>query len=391
MYKVVFVSIFVCDMNESNQQLKFFSDISDQEIFFVKKGSLDFLFDANKFVLPAIGKDDLQRVFRLANLGNYVLIRGAGKVMIELPINLETHILLLPNEYIQRDFSDKSQSDVHSIADAGQLAELVFSLYTQKKPPTRQVMVYWLEQKQFVEQVENLNFKKDSKESLFFFYQEQIANNLQALDQKNIIKNMNELKSLFPNYQHQKNQLIVPADQSYLKELLISFICSMADHSIDSGLSLNESAKIRMELINRVYQQQIVNFYSEIKKIVWAYFDKLKNHNREDGAGVAFICRNYIDGNLEKKLTLHEIAEKGNVSKQTLNPIFKKRYGVTVKQYVNNKKIELAKKMLADNKKNLQEISNYLSFVDKSYFVKIFHSITGVTPKKYRHELFDKK
>ncbi|EFD88077.1 hypothetical protein AWRIB429_1472 [Oenococcus oeni AWRIB429] len=64
---------------------------------------------------------------------------------------------------------------------------------------------------------------------------------------------------------------------------------------------------------------------------------------------------------------------------------------MTVKQYVNNKKIELAKKMLADNKKNLQEISNYLSFVDKSYFVKIFHSITGVTPNKYRHELFDKK
>ncbi len=249
-------------INNSN-----FSVIFPIRRFFVKKGSLDFLFDANKFVLPAIGKDDLQRVFRLANLGNYVLIRGAGKVMIELPINLETHILLLPNEYIQRDFSDKSQSDVHSIADAGQLAELVFSLYTQKKPPTRQVMVYWLEQKQFVEQVENLNFKKDSKESLFFFYQEQIANNLQALDQKNIIKNMNELKSLFPNYQHQKNQLIVPADQSYLKELLISFICSMADHSIDSGLSLNESAKIRMELINRVYQQQIVNFYSEIKKL----------------------------------------------------------------------------------------------------------------------------
>nr|WP_257613368.1 helix-turn-helix domain-containing protein [Oenococcus oeni] len=46
---------------------------------------------------------------------------------------------------------------------------------------------------------------------------------------------------------------------------------------------------------------------------------------------------------------------------------------------------------MADNKKNLQEISNYLSFVDKSYFVKIFHSITGVTPNKYRHELFDKK
>ncbi|MDN6967758.1 helix-turn-helix domain-containing protein [Oenococcus sp. UCMA 17063] len=391
MYKVVLFLPSVCEMNESNRQLKFFSDISDQEIFFVKKNGLNFLFDPNKFVLPAIGKDDLQRVFRLANLGNYVLIRGVGRVMIEIPISSGTHLLLVPNEYIQREFSDKSQSNARSIADVGQLAELVFSLYAQKKAPANQVMAYWLEQEQFLEQAENLNFKKDSKESLFFFYQEQIADSLQALDQKNVIKNMNELKSLFPDYQHHKNQVIVPADQNYLKELLISFICSMADHSIDSGLSLNESAKIRMELINKVYQQQIVSFYSEIKKITWVYFDALKNHNREDGSGVAFICRNYIDGNLEKKLTLREIADRGNISKQALNPIFKNRYGVTVKQYVNNKKIELAKKMLADNKKSLQEISNYLSFVDKSYFVKIFHSVTGVTPKKYRHELFDKK
>ncbi|MDN6900361.1 helix-turn-helix transcriptional regulator [Oenococcus sicerae] len=377
-------------MTDAKQNLKLFSEITDQKIFLIQDGEIGHSLDGDDHDFVLIDSEDIARIARLASLGNDILIKNGDRIMLNIPIESKKSLLLVPNEYIQRDFhSGLSSNSEKAILKVKQLAEIVYAIYSNTAAPIRHLLIYWLKNESKKTSDRKQTFKKGSKEEIFFFYQEQIAESLQGLDEKRIIKNLNEMKYLLSAKEDSRSEVVEQYSQSYLKELLVSLICSLADHAIDSGLPFNQAAKMRIELIESVYQNELLNFYTDVKTIVWEYFEALKGYNRENETDIATICRHYIDTHLTDKLALHDIAENCNVSKQSINATFKSHYDMTVKHYIYSKKIALAKNLLANNKKSLQEISNYLSFVDKSYFVKIFHAVTGMTPKQYRHQLFD--
>ncbi|MFT8879070.1 MAG: AraC family transcriptional regulator [Oenococcus sp.] len=362
-------------------------------------GSSFFCLDAKKAtaltsdnnVLLGLADDDLQKISRLAAADNFVFVYARSRIMIVLPWDKNHQLLVLPNDFFQRELSSLSSLPSGSTFEKiQQLASLISMSAGQKIPLCQQVVFYVLADSQLGLVNQPSAKSTDDREKLFFFYQEQLADALQALDQRSVIRGMNQMKSLFTNRVHQ-NQLTALPNQRRLKELLISLACSLADHALDAGLSLEAAAQIRIMLIDQIYKHTIVDFHSEIKALVWPYFDALKLQNGEKNSDTATICRDYIDNHLDKKLSLKEIAEVASISKEALNPIFKNSFGLTVKQYVNQQKVALAKKFLAANKKSLQEITNALSLADKSYFVKLFHAETGMTPKQYRRSLFFKE
>jgi YesN/AraC family two-component response regulator len=57
---------------------------------------------------------------------------------------------------------------------------------------------------------------------------------------------------------------------------------------------------------------------------------------------------------------------------------------MTVKEYVNKKRIEAAYAMLQERKKQVIEICFESGFSDLSYFYKVFKKAYGKTPKAFR-------
>ncbi|MEH7313803.1 helix-turn-helix domain-containing protein, partial [Priestia megaterium] len=68
-----------------------------------------------------------------------------------------------------------------------------------------------------------------------------------------------------------------------------------------------------------------------------------------------------------------------------LSKIFKKEVGKSVSQYIQEQRIEEAKKLLQLSNYTISEISTLLNFHDQSYFTTTFKKILGVTPKQYRN------
>ncbi|MNI32731.1 Bifunctional transcriptional activator/DNA repair enzyme AdaA [compost metagenome] len=72
-----------------------------------------------------------------------------------------------------------------------------------------------------------------------------------------------------------------------------------------------------------------------------------------------------------------------------LNPsyfsrLFKKETGETFIEYVTRMKMETAKKWLNTSNKSVEEISKMLGFDNKSYFLKVFKTYSGMSPNEYR-------
>ncbi|MBT2291838.1 helix-turn-helix domain-containing protein [Paenibacillus albidus] len=97
-------------------------------------------------------------------------------------------------------------------------------------------------------------------------------------------------------------------------------------------------------------------------------------------------CINYIFTNYHEKMTVQMIAKKIGISSEYLSSKFKKVTGINLPTFINQKKIQEAKKLLVFTNMPLSEVSEYLSFSNQSYFQTIFKIVTGMTPLQYRKE-----
>ena len=99
----------------------------------------------------------------------------------------------------------------------------------------------------------------------------------------------------------------------------------------------------------------------------------------------------YINQNLDKSLTLDEIAHIANMNKTYYSTIFKKVTGKTVWEYILNARVELAISYLIknDGEFNITEILNMCGFNNATSFNKTFKKFTGKTPTEYKKSKYN--
>lgn len=93
----------------------------------------------------------------------------------------------------------------------------------------------------------------------------------------------------------------------------------------------------------------------------------------------------YIDANLQdEELTLGEVAAEVYLNPVYFGRVFKKSQGVSFKQYLRDKRIELAKRLLLEEEMSISAISERAGFPGHSYFSQVFKQQTGMLPSEYR-------
>ena len=91
----------------------------------------------------------------------------------------------------------------------------------------------------------------------------------------------------------------------------------------------------------------------------------------------------YIQRNLERKLTLEELARVACLSPTYFSYIFKKLNGISLWKYINIKRVERAIEILKSENVSKLEIAERCGFSSSSNFYKTFFAITGKTPSNY--------
>lgn len=93
---------------------------------------------------------------------------------------------------------------------------------------------------------------------------------------------------------------------------------------------------------------------------------------------------NYININLDSKISVETIAKVLGHSVSYISHTFKKEQNISIKSFIIKQKIERAKQLLYATDLTIEEISSKLKFSNYNYFCKVFKKETGVTPKYYR-------
>lgn len=97
------------------------------------------------------------------------------------------------------------------------------------------------------------------------------------------------------------------------------------------------------------------------------------------------IIRNvmtYIQANLSSKLTAEHIAGTFYFQSRYLSKMFKEYTGLTLKTYILDQRIALAKKLLCEGY-NVSEVCDKVGFNDYANFLRTFKNYAGTSPGKY--------
>lgn len=99
-------------------------------------------------------------------------------------------------------------------------------------------------------------------------------------------------------------------------------------------------------------------------------------------------CVDYIYSNIKDRITVQDLADHTGLSTNYLSRVFKQNLGVSISDYIREKKIEKATHLLKYSDESIVDIANYLSFSSQSHFIQTFQDYTGLTPKKYRDRFY---
>lgn len=191
-----------------------------------------------------------------------------------------------------------------------------------------------------------------------------------TIDYLNNYYNNNDEKNIWKlqfNQYHFQNDTDVTA----LINKIIS-VCSGSDiaKNIYADLSLKE-------LLIRLLQSQRLQQYS---------FESDTNNNE---SRLHYVL-NYIKENLSEKIAVDTLSKKVYLSRNIFFKWFKEQFGLSPVEYINNERIKLSKKLLAETNNNLQSVSDICGFSDVNYFTRVFKQVEGITPKAYQSLLHKK-
>lgn len=98
-----------------------------------------------------------------------------------------------------------------------------------------------------------------------------------------------------------------------------------------------------------------------------------------------------METNLKTKLRVDHVAQELGLSVSRLQHLFKHDTGTTLSSYLQQARIDRARKLLEETHLSIKQIVSEVGAGDTSHFIRAFRKAEGLSPKRYRLNFISKK
>ena len=120
------------------------------------------------------------------------------------------------------------------------------------------------------------------------------------------------------------------------------------------------------------------------------YIDRVLDYLKENQAAGAGqenhieLVKRYIHENLDKDIHREDIARQVHLNEDYLSRIFKKKMGISLKEYIISEKISVARQMIRTTMLPISFIALKIGYSNYSNFSKTYTKVTGISPTEER-------
>ena len=171
----------------------------------------------------------------------------------------------------------------------------------------------------------------------------------------------------------------------YVKKLSVSVVSALQLILMERGININE-----LYMSSSVVWGKLDRFETIVDTRQWLY-NILKTAmdyiNDSENSRYKKIINDIIDNineNYDSVSNVNDIIKDLYISTSYAQSIFKKYTGKTISDYVIEKRMEEAKKLLSDPYVKVYEVAEKVGYKSKAHFSEIFKKYTGMTPKEFR-------
>ncbi|MBP1991863.1 AraC family transcriptional regulator [Paenibacillus eucommiae] len=142
------------------------------------------------------------------------------------------------------------------------------------------------------------------------------------------------------------------------------------------------------------YEMAIKSCIYRMMTAILRYFDKQGSTEKSGNTSLAinhFVAirpvLDHIEEHYAESIYLVDLCRLVSMSPYHFSRTFKKLIGMTIPDYINLTRINMAKKMLMDSDLSITEIAEKVGFCNMHYFGKVFKNTTGVSALHFRNEI----
>lgn len=106
-----------------------------------------------------------------------------------------------------------------------------------------------------------------------------------------------------------------------------------------------------------------------------------------DGGDVVRAVSEFVDANLDQRISLADMAAAAGLSRFALIREFRRRVGMTPMRFLSTRRVEAARRMLTETQLPLAQIAVECGFADQSHMTTAVKRVTGQTPCAIRRSM----
>lgn len=123
---------------------------------------------------------------------------------------------------------------------------------------------------------------------------------------------------------------------------------------------------------------------SQLTRFVRDYAAYLEQLRQMETGGITEKVIQYVQEHYKEKLSLKGLGERFYINNVYLGQLFKKRQGISFKEYLNQVRMEEATRLLTKTDMRIYAIAQEVGFANVDYFINKFMQLKGMTPFQYR-------
>lgn len=167
---------------------------------------------------------------------------------------------------------------------------------------------------------------------------------------------------------------------------LIITVAFVTRYCIEGGMDAETAYNLSDLYIQRIdaarSPQEIHDLHREV---VFSYTNRMKLLAAQPPFSRPIMhCVRYIHTHLHQRITTQELCDSCGLSRPYLSRLFRQEVGVTLTQYIQEKKLTEAKRLLESTALTISDIANTLAYSSESHFISAFRRMFDITPRDYR-------
>ncbi len=153
--------------------------------------------------------------------------------------------------------------------------------------------------------------------------------------------------------------------------------------TIDSMVHYN---KLRAINHSSIFYYLLLSVFGMIREFLHARQIRLGNAEPNQEQLSAYVHKHIYT---REKISVKAIAAHFNISQNYFSNYFKRNFGLSYQQYLDQYRIKLVEKRLELGESKLKQVAEEFGFTDVSHLAKVFKKHKGISPTSYRKALID--